>query len=190
MSLFARKDDRRCMDALRASEGALCESLEQRALLAGTPFPDIGLMVNPDNTVVRYEIHFGGQVFDVDIELFDVAGPNGSAGAPRTVANFIDYLESGRFDESFIHRSADDANFPIDFVVQGGGFLFDDEDGLAPIDEDEPISNEFDAGRSNIERTIAGDQPVVFQHGGQFLPRQPAVRCFRQGDHRRRLGRH
>lgn len=143
------------------SSSPTCEALEGRVVLANSPFPDIGLMVNPNNTVVRFEFQYGGQVHDVDLELFDKSGPNGSPAPTVTVRNFLNYVRSGRYDNSFLHRSADDATFPIDFVVQGGGFTWTDAGGLKEIEEDAAITNEFHAGRSNIEKTIA-----MAQRGG------------------------
>lgn len=126
--------------------GAVCQHLESRVLLANTPFPDIGDLLSPNNTVVRIETAFG----DIDIELYDQAGPSGSA-APITTANFLNYVNSGRYDLSFFHRMPS----PGDFVLQGGGFKFDDTLGLSDITEDDPIVNEFSSSRSNIERTVA-----------------------------------
>lgn len=76
---------------------------------------------------------------DIEIELFDEV-------TPGTVENFLNYVNDGDYDDSFIHRSVPG------FVIQGGGFFF--EDGLAPpILTDPAIKNEFN--RSNIRGTIA-----------------------------------
>jgi len=40
--------------------------------------------------------------------------------APKTVANFLSYIEADRYQKTFIHRSVDD------FIIQGGGFSFID----------------------------------------------------------------
>ncbi len=66
--------------------------------------------------------------------------------APRTVANFLNYLRDGDFDNSYIHR-----NVP-GFVIQGGGFTF--VDGIfGEVPTDDPIDNEFNL--SNLRGTIA-----------------------------------
>jgi peptidyl-prolyl cis-trans isomerase A (cyclophilin A) len=44
------------------------------------------------------------------LELFDTA-------APGTVANFLNYVTSGRFNESVVHRSVPS------FVIQGGQYV-------------------------------------------------------------------
>ncbi len=66
--------------------------------------------------------------------------------APNTVANFLAYVRSGRFDGSIVHRSSHG------FVVQGGGFTFDGS-SFVPVPTDPPIANEF--GESNIRGTVA-----------------------------------
>src|SRR6266481_2841776 len=49
----------------------------------------------------------------IDITLFD-------AGAPITVANFLAYVKSGAYNNSFVHRSEPG------FVIQGGGYVWND----------------------------------------------------------------
>lgn len=57
---------------------------------------------------VRIQTNLG----PIDIDLYDTA-------APRTVANFMGYVNSGRYKESFIHRSVPG------FIIQGGGYTWD-----------------------------------------------------------------
>lgn len=59
-------------------------------------------------TIVRFETSLG----DFDVNLFDEY-------TPETVENFLAYVESGAYEDTFIHRSAPN------FVVQGGGFIYD-----------------------------------------------------------------
>ena len=47
---------------------------------------------------------------DIDVELFD-------EDKPVTTENFIRYVKSGRYENTFIHR------WEPEFVIQGGGFL-------------------------------------------------------------------
>lgn len=84
---------------------------------------------------VRVETPLG----EFEIELFP-------EDAPNTVANFLAYIESGRFQDSFIHRSAPG------FVIQGGGFLY--RNGVtSAVPTFGTIVNEFK--RSNVRGTIA-----------------------------------
>ena len=76
---------------------------------------------------------------NIEIELFDEA-------APGTVENFLNYVNDGDYDDSFVHRSVPG------FVIQGGGFTFDAGQAF-PIPTDPPIENEFKL--SNIRGTIA-----------------------------------
>lgn len=123
------------------------EGLESRTLLSGTPLPALSAMENANNPVVRWETTFG----DVDIELFQFAGSGGGA-APNTVTNFLNYVTSGRYDETFFHRSIPGtSNIGI---LQGGGFRYKNGTGLAEPTRDSAIAFET-SGRSNSARTIA-----------------------------------
>lgn len=76
---------------------------------------------------------------EMEIELFDEE-------TPGTVENFLNYVNDGDYDDSFIHRSVPG------FVIQGGGFAFV-AGQTAPVPVDPPIQNEFN--RSNIRGTVA-----------------------------------
>lgn len=89
-------------------------------------------------TVVRLQTVLGA----VDIALLD-------GEAPRTVANFLSYVNSGAYNNSFIQRS-----IPF-FVIQGGGYSIDNADVLRPIAAGPPVANEFSATRSNLRGTVA-----------------------------------
>ncbi|MCF6319463.1 MAG: peptidylprolyl isomerase [Proteobacteria bacterium] len=85
--------------------------------------------------IVRMETSLG----DIDIELRpDVA--------PLTVANFLNYVNDGDYNNSYFHRSA------RNFIIQGGGFTF--IDGVSgEVAVDSPVINEFNL--SNTRGTIA-----------------------------------
>lgn len=67
--------------------------------------------------------------------------------APNTVANFLGYIERGDFDNTIIHRSVPN------FIVQGGGFTYTDEEGFGAVDEGPTIDSEFSL--SNVRGTVA-----------------------------------
>ncbi len=121
-----------------AEKGGL-EWLESRMVLASDPFPMISDLEDSMNPVVRFETNYG----DIDIELFQ-------DDAPVTVANFLDYVRDGDYDQTFFHRLI---NSPSPFVLQGGGYRYIEGTGAIDIPVEAPIVNEF--GRSNTERTIA-----------------------------------
>lgn len=80
-------------------------------------------------------------VGNFSIELFDTA-------APATVANFLSYVTSGRYDGTFIHRTEPG------FVVQGGFFVFNPTlNEINGIPLDPPVINEFN--QSNTRGTLA-----------------------------------
>ena len=65
--------------------------------------------------------------------------------APKTVENFLGYVESGFFDGTVFHRVIPD------FMVQGGGYTPDG--GKKPTRD--PIANEADNGLENVRGTVA-----------------------------------
>ena len=70
--------------------------------------------------------------------------------APKTVANFLRYVNRGAYNNSIFHRSVSK------FVIQGGGFQAHDGAHNAlppPIPTDAPVVNEFHV--SNTRGTIA-----------------------------------
>lgn len=65
--------------------------------------------------------------------------------APRTVENFLNYVNRGAFDDTFIHRTEPN------FVIQGGGYYTEPLGEEVP--QDPPVINEF--RRSNTRGTVA-----------------------------------
>ena len=86
-----------------------------------------------------------------EINLYDES-------TPVTVQNFLNYVSSGRYDGTVIHRSIPG------FVVQGGGYVFDQELPLKAAATNSPIINE--PKWSNVRATIAmakqPNKPVVY----------------------------
>lgn len=121
-------------------------------------------------TVVRMDFAIGSQpTKQIFIELLDLPFPD---GAPKTVENFLRYIEYTdpdtnevvrRFDNTFIHRSVSD------FIIQGGGFAYtpnpDGEDFARDMSEvvidttadgqEKTVQNEFAVSRSNVRGTVA-----------------------------------
>ena len=105
--------------------------------------------VSSAQTVVRFDTVEGS----FDVELFDDA-------MPRSVTNFLFYVNDGRYDGSVVHRNA------AGFVIQGGGFFLSDPVPPVPTEAmsfrsvvpaapilDEPGGGI--AGPSNVRGTIA-----------------------------------
>ena len=65
--------------------------------------------------------------------------------APKTVENFISYVESGHYDGTIFHRVIED------FMIQGGGM--DSEMNTKPTNA--PVKNEANNGLKNEYGTIA-----------------------------------
>jgi cyclophilin family peptidyl-prolyl cis-trans isomerase len=92
-------------------------------------------------------VRFSSNVGEIDMELFDTE-------TPLTVANFLFYVNAGRYNQSFIHRSVPG------FVIQGGGFGLNGSSVL-PVTTNAAVQNE--PGISNLRGTVAmaklGDNP-------------------------------
>ncbi|HTY04211.1 MAG TPA: peptidylprolyl isomerase [Rhodocyclaceae bacterium] len=65
--------------------------------------------------------------------------------APKTVENFIAYVEAGHYDNTIFHRVIDG------FMIQGGGF----ESGMKQKPTREPVENEARNGLKNARGSIA-----------------------------------
>ncbi|WP_321876556.1 peptidylprolyl isomerase [Paraburkholderia bannensis] len=68
-----------------------------------------------------------------------------AAKAPKTVANFLEYVKSGHYDGTVFHRVIDG------FMIQGGGF----EAGMKQKPTQAPIENEANNGLKNVRGSIA-----------------------------------
>jgi peptidyl-prolyl cis-trans isomerase B (cyclophilin B) len=65
--------------------------------------------------------------------------------APKTVANFIKYAQSGHYDNTIFHRVIDG------FMIQGGGFAA----GMEEKPTNKPVKNEANNGLSNTKYSVA-----------------------------------
>lgn len=65
--------------------------------------------------------------------------------APKTVANFLEYVQAGFYDNTIFHRVIDG------FMIQGGGF----EPGMKQKATRAPIENEAANGLANEAYTVA-----------------------------------
>lgn len=68
-----------------------------------------------------------------------------SVKAPKTVANFLEYVKKGHYDSTIFHRVIDN------FMIQGGGMTA----GLKEKSSGAQIENEADNGLKNERGTVA-----------------------------------
>lgn len=87
-----------------------------------------------DMPIVELDTTYGNIVIELNSEK-----------APITVANFIDYVESGHYDGLIFHRVIDG------FMIQGGGM----DSEMNEKRTGTPIKNEADNGLKNTTGTIA-----------------------------------
>ncbi|WP_018151912.1 peptidylprolyl isomerase [Leeia oryzae] len=86
------------------------------------------------STSVKLSTRFGDITIALDAEK-----------APKTVANFVEYVKAGFYDGTIFHRVIDG------FMIQGGGF----EPGMKQKETRDMIENEASNGLKNDSYTIA-----------------------------------
>lgn len=92
------------------------------------------------NTVNATIVEFQTSQGNFQVNLYDQS-------TPKTVANFLSYVDSLHYSNSVIHRVS------AGFIVQGGGFTFNGTLPLTRLAANTPVINE--AIYSNITGTIA-----------------------------------
>ena len=103
-------------------------------LLAACPAPAVA------DTIVTFTTNLGA----FDVQLYD-------SQVPTTVANFLNYVNAGRYEGTLIHRST--TYNPSDIqIVQGGGFALTGN-GLDYVQTFAPIA--LEASLPNLRGTIA-----------------------------------
>lgn len=86
------------------------------------------------SNLVEISTNYGSMIIELNKEA-----------APNTVRNFLEYVDSGFYDQTIFHRVIDG------FMIQGGGF---DKD-MKKKETKRPIMNEANNGLSNVFGTIA-----------------------------------
>jgi peptidyl-prolyl cis-trans isomerase B (cyclophilin B) len=84
--------------------------------------------------MIKISTTFGDMTLELDAEK-----------APKTVANFLEYVREGFYDGTIFHRVIDN------FMVQGGGFDINMQQKATKA----PVENEADNGLKNEFGTIA-----------------------------------
>jgi peptidyl-prolyl cis-trans isomerase B (cyclophilin B) len=84
--------------------------------------------------MVKLETSMGDIVLELDEDK-----------APKTVANFLEYVAAGHYDGTIFHRVIDG------FMIQGGGMTTD----MREKSTQAPIDNEADNGLKNIAYSVA-----------------------------------
>jgi cyclophilin family peptidyl-prolyl cis-trans isomerase len=112
-------------------------SKQIKKLLITTAIATIAGFTNTASaTIVQIQTSYG----NIEVNLFDKE-------TPKTVENFLAYIDDNAYDNSIIHRSISG------FITQGGGFYFNSENVLTDITERAAVINE--PIYSNLRGTIA-----------------------------------
>lgn len=112
----------------------------RKTILSTVAVPTIALSLFWGQTSQATTVQFQTVMGDIEVNLFDET-------TPETVANFLAYVQNEDYNNSFFHRSIPG------FVVQGGGFFWDEGVGATPITTLDPVINE--PIYSNLRGTIA-----------------------------------
>ena len=111
---------------------SLTRLLACAALVLGTALPAAAQKTAAPR--VKLETSMGNIVLELDAQK-----------APKTVANFVQYVKDRHYDGTVFHRVIDG------FMIQGGGFTADMQQKPTRA----PIQNEADNGLKNLPLTVA-----------------------------------
>jgi cyclophilin family peptidyl-prolyl cis-trans isomerase len=94
----------------------------------------IALPIDSKHPQVEIQTNLGNIIIQLESEK-----------APRSVANFMQYVNEGAYDQTIFHRVIKN------FMIQGGGYSSD----FTKTKSHAPIQNEADNGLKNLRGTIA-----------------------------------
>ena len=149
--------------ARRHGSALSCETLEPKQLLAAdvaVQFSDL-VLDTTDPTIVAIEGKFQEDTVSGNVVKFDTNAPVSdsniyielTSNTPLTNANFLSYVDSNAYDNTFFHRSVNN------FVLQGGGFSAPTVPADQPLSDPLPITTtgtvQNEPGNPNVRGTIA-----------------------------------
>ena len=129
-------------------------SVRTLTLLAGCCLAVLVTMHAPQATAQ------GNPVVVIETSLGNITAELDQANAPLSVANFLEYVESGHYSGTVFHRVIQT------FMIQGGGFTAD----MTQKPVNAPVKNEARNGLSNDKYTLAMARTNVVDSGtSQFF---------------------
>ena len=123
------------LQAAEATSDIASDSADTQAGDSQTVSPEAAA---PENTVTAPSVVMRTTLGDIEIQL-------DAEQAPITVANFLNYVDEGHYQQAIFHRVI------AGFMVQGGGFTAD----YQRLATEDPIINEANNGLDNDRYTIA-----------------------------------
>jgi uncharacterized protein (TIGR03437 family) len=111
----------------------------------------------PPTCTLRFQTTLGG----IDVVLTPTT-------TPLTVANFMNYVSSGAYSSTIIHRSLPVSAAVPPYIIQGGGYSLGPGNLPTLIPQNAPVTNEYNVancpgGTCNVAGTIA-----MAQYGGNI----------------------
>lgn len=122
----------------------LLADVKKYSLIAVLSTGLIGMTQIAQATTVQFQTVMG----DFEVNLFDKT-------TPKTVENFLKYVEDGAFEDTIMHRSV------ADFIVQGGGFEYTGTLPLRAVTQNAAVVNEpvYSNRRGTIAMAKLGNNP-------------------------------
>lgn len=114
----------------------IMKSFKHLSIAAGLLAASSFYASNVEATIVQFETSLG----NFEVNLYD-------QGTPKTVENFLNYVNAGSYNNIIVHRSAPN------FVIQGGGFAYNSSWPVSAIATNPAVENE--PVYSNVRGTIA-----------------------------------
>jgi cyclophilin family peptidyl-prolyl cis-trans isomerase len=128
-----------------------------------TPISNVSVAQNAANTTLNLAANFGAPTIvdgNTTVTLNTSSGPINLSlldkTAPQTVANFVDYINNGSYNNSIFHRLANLSGSGTPQILQGGGFaLQQNPTNITSIPQGPTVANEFNAAHPDVAGTIA-----------------------------------
>jgi cyclophilin family peptidyl-prolyl cis-trans isomerase len=133
-----------------------------------TPINDVSVARNAADTTLDLAANFTDpDIVDgnTTVTLNTSSGPINltllDRTAPQTVANFVDYVNNGSYNNSIFHRLANLGGSGAPQIIQGGGFALQTDPttmavtNITSIPQGPAVANEFNANHPDTVGTIA-----------------------------------
>ncbi|WP_455366902.1 peptidylprolyl isomerase [Kaarinaea lacus] len=137
LDLKSHRQTTQIVKAIRHYKGIIMKSVLKQYFLP--------LTLAPLLTIFAISVAFAGPLVKLQTNVGDIVVELNEEKAPKSVANFLGYVNDGFYNGTIFHRVIDG------FMIQGGGFTQD----MQKKGTKAPIENEANNGLRNDRGTIA-----------------------------------